>query len=137
MREKFARFMMGRYGQDELNQCALHNRFGSFGHIDSGTQVCSDTQQCSLDNCHSIVVICYYRMFSRDIARRSAENQKFLNFRYSLAVKKQRKAEMAAQSKDFKFFKCPKCGVYNRIPKGKGKIEITCPKCGEKFIRKS
>ena len=61
------------------------------------------------------------------IARRSAENQKYLNFRYSLAVKKQRSAQMAAQSKDFKFFKCPKCGVLNRIPRGKGKIEITCP----------
>ncbi len=33
--------------------------------------------------------------------------------------------------------KCPKCGITTRVPKGKGKIRITCPKCGEIFQRKS
>lgn len=129
--------MMGRYGQDELNRV-----LSIAGLVVLVISIVVLRFVPILSNvlwiiAIALIVICYYRMFSRDIARRSAENQKFLNFRYSLAVKKQRKAEMAAQSKDFKFFKCPKCGVYNRIPKGKGKIEITCPKCGEKFIRKS
>lgn len=137
MREKFMRFMMGRYGQDDLNRflsiaglivlviSVITTRF--IPYISSILWIIAV----------ALIVICYYRMFSRDIAKRSAENQKFLSLRYKFAVEKQRRAERAAQSKDYKFFKCPKCGVYNRIPRGKGKIEITCPKCGEKFIRKS
>ena len=137
MREKFMRFMMGRYGQDDLNRflsiaglivlviSVITTRF--IPYISSILWIIAVV----------LIVMCYYRMFSRDIAKRSAENQKFLSLRYKFAVEKQRRAERAAQSKDYKFFKCPKCGVYNRIPRGKGKIEITCPKCGEKFIRKS
>lgn len=137
MREKFARFMIGRYGQDELNR--VLSITGLIALIVSIVIVRLVPLLSSIlwIIAVALIVMCYYRMFSRDIARRSAENQKYLNFRYSLAVKKQRSAHMAAQSKDFKFFKCPKCGVLNRIPRGKGKIEITCPRCGEKFIRKS
>ena len=65
------------------------------------------------------------------------ENQKFMSLRYQAAVKKQHIAERAAQSKDYKFSKCPKCGVLNRTRGAKGKIQITRPKCGEQFIRKS
>lgn len=137
MREKFARFMIGRYGQDELNRV-----ISITGLVALVISVVILRFVPILSNilwivAVALIVLCYYRMFSRDIARRSAENQKFLSFRYKQAVDKQRRAERAAQSKDYKFFKCPKCGVYNRIPRDKGKIEITCPKCGEKFIRKS
>ena len=137
MREKFARFMIGRYGQDELNR--VLSITGLIALIVSIVIVRLVPLLSSIlwIIAVALIVMCYYRMFSRDIARRTAENQKYLNFRYSLAGKKQRSAQMAAQSKDFKFFKCPKCGVLNRIPRGKGKIEITCPRCGEKFIRKS
>jgi len=85
----------------------------------------------------ALILYCYYRMFSRDTSRRTAENQKYLNSKYQRAVAKQHRKERSAQKADFKFYKCPKCGILNRIPKGKGKIEITCPKCGEKFVRKS
>ncbi len=137
MREKFIRFMMGRYGQDDLNR--LLSIAGLIVLVISVITIRFVPYLSSIlwIIAVALIVICYYRMFSRDIAKRSAENQKFLSLRYKFAVEKQRRAERAAQSKDYKFFKCPKCGVYNRIPRGKGKIEITCPKCGEKFIRKS
>ncbi len=137
MREKFMRFMMGRYGQDDLNR--LLSIAGLIVLVISVITIRFVPYLSSIlwIIAVALIVICYYRMFSRDIAKRSAENQKFLSLRYKFAVEKQRRAERAAQSKDYKFFKCPKCGVYNRIPRGKGKIEITCPKCGEKFIRKS
>ncbi len=129
--------MYGRYGNDELNRLisiialvllilalVLTRVEGVLGSV---CWICGVIA----------LILCYYRMFSRNIAKRSAENQKFQSYRYSRAVKKQRLKERAEQSKDYKFFKCPKCGVLNRIPKGKGKIQITCPKCGEQFIRKS
>lgn len=129
--------MMGRYGQDDLNR--LLSIAGLIVLVISVITIRFVPYLSSIlwIIAVALIVICYYRMFSRDIAKRSAENQKFLSLRYKFAVEKQRRAERAAQSKDYKFFKCPKCGVYNRIPRGKGKIEITCPKCGEKFIRKS
>lgn len=129
--------MMGRYGQDQLNRL-----LSITGLIILVVSVVIARFIPLLSSvlwiaAVALIVICYWRMFSRNIAARSAENQKYLTFRYKFAVEKQRRAERAAQSKDYKFFKCPKCGVLNRIPKGKGKIEITCPRCGEKFIRKS
>ena len=137
MREKFARFMMGRYGQDQLNR--LLSITGLIILVVSVVIVRFIPRLSSVlwIAAVALIVICYWRMFSRNIAARSAENQRYLTFRYKFAVEKQRRAERAAQSKDYKFFKCPKCGVLNRIPKGQGKIEITCPRCGEKFIRKS
>ena len=101
--------MIGRYGQDELNR--VLSITGLIALIVSIVIVRLVPLLSSIlwIIAVALIVMCYYRMFSRDIARRSAENQKYLNFRYSLAVKKQRSAQMAAQSKDFKFFKCPKC----------------------------
>ncbi|MCD8036401.1 MAG: FYDLN acid domain-containing protein [Clostridiales bacterium] len=137
MREKLARFLAGRYGTDDLNKLLsvvalvllilaliITRVYGNIGSIIWLLGVIT-------------LFLCYYRMFSRNIAKRQAENQKFQSLRYGRAVNKQRRKERAEQSKDYKFFKCPKCGVLNRVPKGKGKIQITCPKCGEQFIRKS
>lgn len=49
----------------------------------------------------------------------------------------QRKAQMKADEKIYKYFECPNCSQKIRVPKGHGKIEITCPKCGEKFIKRT
>lgn len=137
MRERFQRFMYGRYGNDELNRLLSIVTLVLLILALVLTRV-ERTLGSVLWICGVIVlIVSYYRMFSRDIAKRSAENQKFQSYRYRQAVKKQRMKERAEQSKDYKFFKCPKCGVLNRIPRGKGKIQITCPKCGEQFIRKS
>ena len=45
--------------------------------------------------------------------------------------------QRAAQKRYYRFYKCPRCGVTTRVPKGKGKIRITCPRCGESFVRQS
>lgn len=137
MKAWFAKFMEGRYGGDDYGRflsviaivlIVLSVVFSSFvSWLSTALWIIG----------FSLIIYCYYRMFSRDTTRRSAENQKYLNNRYQRAVLKQQRKERNAQKADFKFYKCPKCGVLNRIPKGKGKIEITCPKCGEKFIRKS
>lgn len=137
MKAWFAKFMAGRYGGDEYGRFLSIIAIvlivisvlisGLVGWLSSALWVIG----------FALILYCYYRMFSRDTARRSAENQKYLNNRYQLAVLKQQRKERNSQKADFKFYKCPKCGVLNRIPKGKGKIEITCPKCGEKFVRKS
>ena len=137
MREKLARFMAGRYGNDNLNK-SISIAAVVFLIISLITaRIVPYISTLCWVLAIVLIAVCYYRMLSRDISKRSMENQKFMSLRYQAAVKKQRRAERAAQSKDYKFFKCPKCGVLNRIPRGKGKIQITCPKCGEQFIRTS
>ena len=77
-----------------------------------------------------------FRMFSRNLAKRRAENARFLAWwnpiRGRLAGMRQRSLD-----KDHKYFTCKNCKAICRVPVGKGKIEITCPKCGEKIIGKS
>ncbi|MFR6495256.1 MAG: hypothetical protein ACLUOF_01610, partial [Ruminococcus sp.] len=81
----------------------------------------------------AVLIYSYFRIFSRNIARRQAENQKFLEITApvrSLFGKK-------SADKTHRIFSCPKCGQKMRVPMGKGKIEITCPNCRNKFIKRS
>ena len=95
---------------------------------------------------------CYYRMFSKNISKRAAENQKYMNFRYravcffkkgrtggsaSFAQKQAQRKAHHEQKKIYRFFACPNCAQKVRVPKGKGKICITCPKCHTEFVKRS
>ncbi len=131
MRDRFMRFMAGRYGNDQLNQFLLGvgvvsiildmlTRFRLFNII---TIVC--------------LVFSYYRMLSKDISRRYAENQKFLSIVDPIIAKVKGGKYQASQRKDYHIYKCPECGQKIRIPRGKGKIRISCPKCGGSFVKRS
>jgi len=76
-------------------------------------------------------------MLSRNIKRRRAENDRFLRYWWPVRTKASRSLSLARQRKTHKFFKCPGCGNTLRVPRGKGKLQITCPKCGERFSRKT
>jgi DNA-directed RNA polymerase subunit RPC12/RpoP len=81
--------------------------------------------------------LCIFRMLSKNIKRRSMENYKF----YMLTSRVRRWfgkiQRRMAESKTHRFFKCPDCKAELRLPKGKGKIVITCPKCRHEFMRKT
>ena len=66
-----------------------------------------------------------YRMYSRNIEARRRENTAFLRFFSRLT------------DKQYRYFRCPQCGQQLRVPRGRGKISITCPKCHNQFIKKS
>ncbi|MEI3279496.1 MAG: hypothetical protein V8R46_01165 [Eubacterium ramulus] len=94
-------------------------------------------------------------VFPEYVSKRSVENQKYLNFKYRVVckVKKgkygrsagsasfaQKRAQMKyrqEQKKIYRFFACPNCAQKVRVPKGKGRICITCPKCKTEFIKRS
>ena len=84
-----------------------------------------------------LLIYSYYRMFSKNITKMSAQNQKYLNWRYGLAVKRQKARMHMEQRKTHRFYKCPQCAQKVRVPRGRGKICITCPKCKLDFIRRS
>jgi hypothetical protein len=84
-----------------------------------------------------LIIHMYFRVFSRNINKRYEENQKFANLRYRMVVERNRRKKERAQSGTYKFFSCPTCNQRVRVPKGRGKICITCPKCRTEFTKRS
>jgi cellulose synthase/poly-beta-1,6-N-acetylglucosamine synthase-like glycosyltransferase len=84
-----------------------------------------------------LIIHMYFRVFSRNISKRYAENQKFVNFRYRMVAARSRRKKERAQRGAYKFFSCPICKQRVRVPKGRGKICITCPKCRSEFTKRS
>ena len=84
-----------------------------------------------------VVVLGYIRVFSRNIQKRYRENEKFMSLTAGIRRLFGREKYIMKQRKDYRIFTCPGCKQKIRIPKGKGRIEITCPKCRTKFIKKA
>ena len=123
MREKFRRFMEGRYGTDKLNIEILLLGLGlsvlSFLIILPFTKILLCLAS------YILMGIAIFRCLSRNIYKRYRENLRFLMLLDRF------------KDKEHRYFICPKCRQPVRVPKGKGKISITCPKCSEKFIKKT
>lgn len=79
----------------------------------------------------------YYRIFSRNTARRRLENEKFLRLIQPLTDRRDKWIQKKRQKNLYCFFKCPQCSTVLRVPKGKGRIRITCRNCGHVFERNS
>ena len=131
LKMKFARFMQGRNGVDQLSQ--FLNIIVMILLI-----VAIFTKSVILDWIPFVIMgYMYFRIFSKNIPKRSMENQKFCNMRYDLAIKKNNWKKEREQRKIYRFFRCPMCKQRVRVPKGRGKICITCPKCKAEFVRRS
>ena len=84
-----------------------------------------------------LLVIIYFRMFSKNVVRRRQENGKYLML-YSRAESQARlRRDQWTQRKEYKFFVCPACKTTLRVPRGRGKVKIVCRKCGNSFIGKT
>ncbi len=128
LREKFARFMYGRYGVDELGRTLLYVLLGMI--------VISMFVEGSLINLltWALLIFAYYRMFSKNHAQRYAENQKYLQLKNKVIA---RFRGGVRTDREHRIFKCPTCGQKVRVPRGKGKISIHCPKCQNDFVKRS
>jgi hypothetical protein len=83
------------------------------------------------------LVYCYVRILSRDIYKRQKENAWYLKQKQKVERWLRSVRDRWQQRKDYKFFRCPSCHTLLRVPKGKGKLLLTCRKCGNRFERKS
>lgn len=131
MEEKFRKFMIGRYGVDSLSKFMLGTAVVLLVFAMGFRNNFLNTLACLL------VLLCYFRMFSRNYQKRAEENQKFLELKGKAATFLKREKEYFEQRKTHHIYKCPSCKQKIRVPKGKGKICITCPKCHTEFIKKS
>ena len=117
------RFMEGRYGNDKLNMAILAVGFvlcllaifQPFPLVDLLLTAAS----------YGLMFLAIFRMLSRNTYKRYRENRRFLRFRDRL------------RDREHRYYDCPRCRQPIRVPRGKGKIAITCPKCKEKFIKKT
>ena len=118
-----AKFMAGRYGTDKLNMTILG--------VGVALSLVSMFIRVPLANLiltvlsYVLLIWALFRSFSRNTYKRYQENRKFLQFFDRL------------KDQEHKYFNCPRCRQSVRVPRNKGKIAITCPKCKEKFVRKT
>lgn len=83
------------------------------------------------------LVFCYFRIFSKNKLKRHQENILFLKYWYPLQSKWINQYRALKARRQYRYFKCKECGQQLRVPRKKGKIEITCPKCRHTFIKKT
>ena len=76
-------------------------------------------------------------MFSRKVYTRAVENQRYLEIKEKVLIRLRRERRQLEQRKEYHIYKCPGCGQKVRIPRGKGKVEVRCPKCAHTFVKKS
>ncbi|MDD5955141.1 MAG: hypothetical protein PUD38_08120 [Firmicutes bacterium] len=119
----FRNFMAGRYGTDKLNMVILS----------AGLVIClispfvnsAKVQLLLTAVSYGLMIWALFRGFSRNTYKRYQENRKFLQFFERL------------KDREHRYYDCPKCRQVVRVPRGKGRIAITCPRCRERFVRKT
>ncbi len=123
MRNWFRRFMQGRYGNDKLNMTILW----------SGVLFCLLSMMIPVGKVRIVLsflsYVCMFwaifRGLSRNTYMRYEENRRYLAFLERL------------KDRQHRHYRCPRCRQSVRVPRGKGKIAITCPRCKEKFIKRT
>ena len=120
---RMRRFMEGRYGNDKLNIAILIAGVvtGLLSSILGGLLLKGLLWAVS----YGLMIWAIFRCLSRNTYKRYQENRKYLQLLDRV------------KDREHRYYDCPKCRQRVRVPRGKGKISITCPKCGEKFVKKS
>ena len=116
-------FMRGRYGSDKLNTALLIvGVISCFLSMIAGTNILGLVFTILS---YFLMGLVLFRMLSRNTYKRYQENRKFLRCGEQL------------KDKEHRHFDCPRCRQPVRVPRHKGKISITCPRCKDRFVRKT
>ncbi len=152
LRERIRRFMMGRYGHDDLSLALLF-----VAGVCLAFAALSRNRNASLFFVFVLILMVLwsiFRMLSKNREKRSRENEIYKSITGGFSKKSKpftesmkewwgniRSIRFPENKKNYGLkmciFKCPGCGADIRIPANKGRIMITCPKCGKEFERVS
>ena len=119
------RFMYGRYGADSLNKWLLIFAVVLMLVGGLGSRYLAPWMAAFGTLAYVPLIWSLFRMYSRNIEARRRENAAFQRVLTQL------------KDRDHRYYHCPKCRQTVRVPRGRGKINIRCPKCGEQFVKKS
>ena len=90
-----------------------------------------------VDKSWILLIWMYYRMFSKNIRKRCEEERMYMDTKEKVVRFCKGDKSVISDSKTHKIYRCPHCRQKIRVPRGKGKIEITCPSCRSKFIKRT
>lgn len=127
----FQRFMVGRYGPDEL--VAALFIFSCILTFLSNFRPMRYLYFAAV----AVLALAAWRMLSKNVAKRREERYKFLQLAEKPMAEIKLIKNRIRDRKTHRYFKCKNCGASLRIPKGRGKISVTCPKCRVKVTKKS
>lgn len=123
--------MQGRYGQDAFTRFLLGAMLACVVlNLLVGSRFLSIMAW-------TLLIYAYFRLFSRNHAARYAENQRYLNATAKLRYWFDQQKRLKEERKYHHIYVCPRCRQKIRIPKGKGKIMVRCPKCRHEFQKRS
>lgn len=125
----FRRFMIGRYGVDQLS-----NAMFLFSII---LLIFSSLFRSVIVNTFAmiILILSYARVLSKNINKRREENMRFLKWWSPISIKLMQYFNRIKGYRTYRYFKCSRCGQRLRVPRGKGRVRITCPKCKNEFTK--
>lgn len=127
----FRNFVQGRYGGDKLSLTML-----IVGLVCS--MVTSFTQIYIFYYAGLVLyILALFRMFSRNTARRAAENRKFLAFFTKLSTEVRQFFVRLKNCRKYKYFRCPQCSARLRLPRKVGEVTVTCSRCKHQFKKKA
>ena len=131
MKDKFIRFMRSRYGNDQLSS------FLTWGGLIY--MVLDAFIKTGIFYLLGLFMFAYgyVRIMSKNYDKRAAQNRWFMEHTAGVRNIFKRAKKQKEAGKEYKIFVCSKCQQMIRVPRGKGKIEIRCPKCGNRFVKKS
>lgn len=130
IRSAIQRFLYGRYGVDELGRALLYTGLALLVlSVLTGSQAANGLSL-------AMYAAVLFRMLSRNHAARRRENETYLR-RSAPAARRVRLWRSMLKDKEHRYFKCPGCKKYLRVPRGKGRVAITCRGCGCQFTKES
>ena len=136
MGEKLRKFMQGRNGYDALSRCLLWVSVAML----LLALITSRVLNGALSSAFWVLALAalafsYFRILSRKVYNRQAENAKYQRVVGQLKVLLSGAKGRWRDRKTHKYFRCPECRTQLRVLRNKGKIRITCKKCGARFER--
>lgn len=137
-RQKLSDFMQGRYGTDDLARSmtfvVIVLLVVSMICMVAGAQVASTViSTIAL----AVILWTFFRMLSKNVSKRSKENDRWLSMSKTRKQCVRLMRDWKTYHKQYRVFRCPNCGEILKVPRGKGKIRVTCPNCHQKFDKKA
>ena len=131
IKDSFRAFMIGRYGGDQFSRVqvwtgfilyilAIITRIGLLSYLGL-----------------ALYIWAFFRMFSRNIEKRAAENRLYLEKTANVRRSATQAMNRFKNRKEYKYFRCPQCSVRLRLKRGSGEKHIHCPKCHHEFTKKA
>ena len=141
MKDRLRQFMEGRYGADALNRfltvCGWVLLLLGFVLSALDSKVALSVGSLLVTLSWALLIFSIFRTLSKNTSQRASENYKYFVYKNKVTGWFRRLKTRWQDRKVHRYFKCPQCHATVRVPKGKGKIRITCPKCKHQFMKKS